>query len=311
MLEQVSLPFHVVSSVSMPMPRGPLLAALLYVRRTSKNTANLLIDMAVRIATLPYYRLYHFNTIDPLKNIATLASESPPNAKTLQRAVSSWRSRKLGELQFITISCTVLAAAVIGAFSWTTIENAYWLTHAFWHSSLILAILCILLSASEITVLHLLGPLQSISQSFRDANTVERYKPLLLSFGTDNIPKYVPRKKMVVTWQGPLMFMSYSVCTFLAGLTILVCTPFIRHGRNWTTGHNIATMYLMVLAGGLTAFVFCSFWVYYYVDLGLDVNSDDGGHVEDPESVDFMGLREMLFFKISLNFSFFSAAFSV
>jgi hypothetical protein len=120
-------------------------------------------------------------------------------------------------------------------------EEAYWLTHGFWHSSLILSILGILLAASEITVLDLLGPLRP-SQMVSDAELFfERYKPLLLSRkGTDS-QLVVPRKKMVFTWQGPLMFMSYSVSAFLAGLTILVCTPFIREGSNWTVGHSVST----------------------------------------------------------------------
>jgi hypothetical protein len=56
------------------------------------------------MTTLPYYRLYHFNTIEPLEKIAKLASQTPTDSKKLLRAISSWRSRKLSELQFITIS---------------------------------------------------------------------------------------------------------------------------------------------------------------------------------------------------------------
>jgi hypothetical protein len=34
-------------------------------------------------------------------------------------------------------------------------------------------------------------------------------------------------------------------------------------------------MYLTVFIGGLTAFVFCSYWVYHYVDLEDDTNDGD------------------------------------
>lgn len=47
---------------------------------------------------------------------------------------------------------------------------------------------------------------------------------------------YVPRRKMVFTWQAPLMFMSYSVCAFLAGLTVLVGVPIVRGERKGTWG---------------------------------------------------------------------------
>lgn len=65
---------------------------------------NIYSEFLVRMATLPYYRLYHFNTIDPLRKIAELASDSPTNCKNLLKAIALWRARKLSELQFITIS---------------------------------------------------------------------------------------------------------------------------------------------------------------------------------------------------------------
>ncbi|KZM24238.1 hypothetical protein ST47_g4621 [Ascochyta rabiei] len=241
--------------------------------------------------TLPYYRLYYFNTSAPLERIAILASESPLDTAKVLRAISSWRARKLAELQFITISCTVLAAAVIGSFSWTTIEEAYWLTHGFWHSSLIFSVLGILLSASEVTVLHLLGPLRCTGKESRDYETAKKYYPLLLS-PNYRIRTFTPRMKMIFTWQAPLMFMSYSVCGFIVGLTVLVCTPFIRDSHSWTTSHNIAIMYLTVLTCAGTTFVFCSFWVYHYVHLDLD--ADGTGDLDYIDNDGSFGLGTVL-----------------
>jgi hypothetical protein len=138
------------------------------------------------------------------------------------------------------VKCTVLAAAVIGAFSWTTIEEAHWLTHGFWHASLLLSILGILLSASQVAVLHLLGPLPPSNNPVRVQEAIDRYRPLLLSNVPDSHGNKGPRKKMVFTWQCPMMFMSYSVCGFLAGLTILVCTPLIRRDGKWNAGCNVS-----------------------------------------------------------------------
>ncbi|KAF2849950.1 hypothetical protein T440DRAFT_468999 [Plenodomus tracheiphilus IPT5] len=282
MHESLPLPIHVISVIPQPFPRGvEMLRVLRHLPRMLKTCAKLSTHILVRMATLPYYRLYSFNTIAPLERIAKLQSESRSDSRTIRRAISSWRTRKLSELQFITIACTVLAAAVIGAFSWTTVEEAYWLTYGFWHSSLILSILGILLSASEITVLHLLGPLEQSSKFSREDYAVRRYQPLLISCKSEALQIYEPRKKMIFTWQGPVMFMSYSVCAFLAGLTILVCTPFIREGRNWGVGHNIATMYLTVLMAGLTTFIFCSYWVYHYVDMDMDVDEEQGNDDEE------------------------------
>ncbi|KAF2796956.1 hypothetical protein K505DRAFT_193975, partial [Melanomma pulvis-pyrius CBS 109.77] len=159
---------------------------------------------------------------------------------------------------------------VIGAFSWTTIEEAHWLTHGFWHASLVLSILGILLSASQVTVLHLLGPLPPPSKPVQAEEAINRYRPLLLSNTVDAREILRPRKKMVFTWQCPMMFMSYSVCGFLAGLTILVCTPLITRDGKWNAECNISVMYLSVLAIAGTTFIFCSFWAYHYVDLEFD-----------------------------------------
>jgi hypothetical protein len=134
--------------------------------------------------------------------------------------------------------------------------------------SLILAILGILLSASEVTVLDLLGPIRSPPQ--HGAAAMERYRPLLLAAvplpspssisplqktGTQATAttagaaqSYVPRRKMVFIWQAPLMFMSYSVCAFLAGLTILVCSPFIRGEQEWGVGHNVRSSFLFLFS---------------------------------------------------------------
>ncbi|KAF2866965.1 hypothetical protein BDV95DRAFT_648059, partial [Massariosphaeria phaeospora] len=173
---------------------------------------------------------------------------------------------------------------VIGAFSWTTIEEAHWLTHGLWHSSLVLSILGILLSASQVTVLHILGPIPmqtppstanpSRPQTSQASRTFHRYQPLLLSKGSS---AWMPRRKMVFTWQAPMMFTAYSVCAFLVGLTVLVCTPLMRLEEDgWGDGCSIAVMYLTVSVVAGTSFVFCSFWVYHYVDLDFDAQEDGG-----------------------------------
>ncbi|KAJ8114816.1 hypothetical protein OPT61_g3396 [Boeremia exigua] len=279
-----------------PVPNPPGLEALMRILhsipRLYEHATHVLIDGLVKFWTLPYYRLYQFNTIQPIKKIAAFASEPLQDSTKIAQALATWRQRKLAELQFITIACTVLAAAVIGSFSWTTIEEAHWLTHGFWHSSLIFSILGILLCASEVTVLHLLGPVDT-RPKYHERSAFEKYKALLLSPSNDSrTPGFVPRKKMVFTWQGPLMFMSYSVCAFLAGLTVLVCSPLIQGGPGWTAGHSIAVVYLTAFAGAGTAFVFCSFWVYHYVELEFDSDEREAGG-PSPSPTDSLGYGNM------------------
>ncbi len=112
-----------------------------------------------------------------------------------------------------------------------------------------LSILGILLSAQQAAVLNLMGELPRKSAVSLATVHVRRYLALMLSEtgrqsgcsergdpqpGRDRLGVWRPHWKMVFIWQCPIMFMSYSVCLFLAGLTILVCTPLIRGGESST-----------------------------------------------------------------------------
>jgi len=44
---------------------------------------------------------------------------------------------------------------------------------------------------------------------------------------------------MVFLWQFPSMTMSYAWCSFLSGLTLYVCTPFIRQ-EEWNNHMNVS-----------------------------------------------------------------------
>lgn len=71
---------------------------------------------------------------------------------------------------------------MIGSFSWNAILTAYWLTSAFWYSSLILSILGIILSAQQVAVLQLLGqPLSRGNDTLNSKADVRRYLPLMLT----------------------------------------------------------------------------------------------------------------------------------
>jgi hypothetical protein len=45
-------------------------------------------------------------------------------------------------------------------------------------------------------------------------------------------------------------------------------------------------MYLTVFAGAGIAFIFCSFWVYHYVELDFDFISNEGRQREQPIQAD-------------------------
>ena len=193
----------------------------------------------------------------------------------------------------------ILAAATIGSFSWNAVVDAYWLASALWYSSLILSILGILLAAQQVAVLQLLGkpPTQADGADPSDKADVRRFLPLILTevrrqrprgsrtgadpsdCDGDPIGEWRPRWKMVFIWQCPSMFLSYSVCFYLAGLTLFVCTPLIRRDK-WNTASNVSVS-RVVGAASLTGAAggsgllgdyslrWCGFHVCVVLDLSL------------------------------------------
>ena len=156
-------------------------------------------------------------------------------------------------LRFIGYQSAVLAAAVIGTFSWNAVSDAYWLASAFWYCSLVLAILGLALAAQEVAVLDLIRTRQSAEQPITSKADMRRYLPLILtesrsgdreserriSTESNDVGVWSPKWKMVFAWQCPIMFLSYSVCFYLAGLTNFVCTPLIRR-ESWNTNSKVS-----------------------------------------------------------------------
>ena len=112
-------------------------------------------------------------------------------------------------------------------------------------------------------VLQLLGkpPLQAHRGAYSVKEDVRRFLPLMLgevrARGSltdsardegDLIGEWRPRWKMMFIWQCPAMFMSYSICFFMAGLTIFVCTPLIRRDR-WSTGSDVGLLAFFLVNG--------------------------------------------------------------
>lgn len=73
----------------------------------------------IRGLTLPYYRLYQFNTIRPIKRLAKLTYQTQ-NSKTILDFLRQWRIRKLAELQFASIAVCLLCKLVPFCIALTT-----------------------------------------------------------------------------------------------------------------------------------------------------------------------------------------------
>lgn len=130
---------------------------------------------------------------------------------------------------------TILSAAVIGCFSWSAVDDAYWLVAALWYGTLIMSIFAILLASSQAFIFSSLAP---PSVGLGSAGDYTKYLDLILVVrdrqyvrrDREQIPAHqrLPQAKMLFTWQAPMMLMGYSVIFFVGGLTVYVCTPLFR-----------------------------------------------------------------------------------
>ncbi|KAF2663189.1 hypothetical protein BT63DRAFT_128985 [Microthyrium microscopicum] len=230
------------------------------------------------VITLPHYRLYHFNTIEPILCIARLSSE-PDCVDLLHYQITQWRSRKEVELQYTSIASAILAGAVIGSLSWTWVPDSYWLSSALWYCAIVVSIFGVLTSAQLLSILHILGPLDApgLTEKSRIELVNDRYLPLLVTKPIEHGNRhYSGRKggrnarwKMVFTWQFATMCLSYGVCLYLGGLTIVVCSPLI-HQKSWSGESNIAIVYLGFGFLATASFIYSSFYIYHYVELDYD-----------------------------------------
>lgn len=174
-------------------------------------------------------------------------------------------------------------------------------------------------SAQQITVLGILDKIPRKVDSPVAIDAIRRFLPILLTeiqsppieteaeLSINRIGIWRPKWKMIFLWQCPQMFMSYSVILFLAGLIVLVCTPLIEK-QPWGPESNVgfqfcsssfaiwhlstnsdeqtAVIFLSMTGFAFASFVFCSFWVYHYLDLEYyDTLPERALHEDDSEKV--------------------------
>ncbi|KAI1468414.1 uncharacterized protein F4812DRAFT_471003 [Daldinia caldariorum] len=117
-------------------------------RSILSHVASLLGRTAMNIVTLPYYRSFRLNTLQPILTIADSARIRNNDAEVAE-LLSSWKDRKQNELYSVLMAATLLSAAVVGCCSWEARQGEHWIVPAAWHSSLVLSFFAILLSGSE------------------------------------------------------------------------------------------------------------------------------------------------------------------
>ncbi|EGZ69754.1 hypothetical protein NEUTE2DRAFT_116509 [Neurospora tetrasperma FGSC 2509] len=81
------------------------------------------------LATLPYQRLYIYNTVRPaqeIEEVANLDTEVAENRKAQLVAIAAWRTGKRDELSFMAVAAAVMTAIITGSFSWDIVKTSHW-----------------------------------------------------------------------------------------------------------------------------------------------------------------------------------------
>ncbi|KAH7127100.1 hypothetical protein B0J11DRAFT_579515 [Dendryphion nanum] len=207
------------------------------------------------ILTAPYRRTFRLYTWIPLKELrcATVARDQ----KLLVTLIGEWQDDKYAELQSVQVAASFCAAATLSTISWNKIQNPHWVAEALWFTSLVCAIWAVITSIQTKSILDDLPDRINLTSSM-PASELKRTQRVILRYKkTPGIGHWI----MLFIWQFPSMMMSYAWCTYLSGLTVYVCTPFIRE-RQWTTKHNVAIVFLTVSGVGLITYGFLSIFVY-------------------------------------------------
>jgi len=75
----------------------------IHLRSQLQQLLSTAIQFFIHLVTLPYYRFFQFNTTKPIFRLAACAS-NPSQSSKLIHLIAHWRTRKLAELQFISIA---------------------------------------------------------------------------------------------------------------------------------------------------------------------------------------------------------------
>lgn len=273
--------------------------------------------------TFPYYRFYRQNTLLPILRLAK-GVEDRDGADLISQRLHQWQTRKLDEYRFVQLSVckfssavlspvsnrsfqgSLLAAAVIGSFSWPIPDTIHWLGPASWYASLIMSFCAVLLSSSEHFLYAATRDHAQHADLRRRLNMVVRIRgggpgDLLLSTAPSRVPAAQPQQpaqgmagpargqgsatpaiplraevrwNMVFTWQAPMMLLSYSLIAFVMGLSLCVLTP-LYDGRDSDDACKVrGFLFLRPLA--LVPYKLLSFYPHRLLYFTLSFQSSQG-----------------------------------
>lgn len=148
-----------------------------------------------------------------------------------------------------------------------------WASEALWFIALICSIFAIITSIQTKSMLDDLPSREQLSGAIPDIEVQRMQRAILQYKKSPGLRHWI----MVFIWQFPSMTMAYAWCTYIAGLTIYICSPLLRkvpwqdrhkvsHSRRTYGGmltvSKIAIAYLSFGLVGLVTYVSATMFVY-------------------------------------------------
>lgn len=134
------------------------------------------------------------------------------------------------------VQASFCAGATLATISWSKVPNAIWVADALWFSSLICSIWAIITSIQMKSILDDLPNKDELNSNLPEAELQRTRRVILRYKKNPGLNHWV----MLYIWQFPSQTMSYAWCTFLSGLSVYVCTPFIRR-EAWSNQHKVCS----------------------------------------------------------------------
>ncbi|KAK3377077.1 hypothetical protein B0T24DRAFT_701216 [Lasiosphaeria ovina] len=209
-------------------------------------------------------KLYREVTLHPIQSIAA-SLENGDRPEAISSKLRLWRERKLAELHLVQVAGSLLAAAVIGSFSWTSQQEPHWIGPAAWLSSLVLAFSAVLLASSQMFIFR------NAAATWDDAPRDGRRSALLaqelafvVTVGGHDHHARARRRSFGADADDGVFDLGVR---FIVGLVVYVAAPL--HNEPELTGPGKGAIVFLGWRG-VSGFIFmwCSYWGYEAVNYG-------------------------------------------
>lgn len=131
----------------------------------------------------------------------------------------------------------MIFTSIIEALGWDGVNESHWVVRGSWYISILLSLFSVVLGAQQ-TVLN--------DTRTRDDLYIP-WRKLCPAVESDRKDHQRPNWALVLAWQGPLMFLSYSLVMFMVGLTAYIITPVARK-QKWDDDAKVWTRLEALLA---------------------------------------------------------------